>query len=71
MDILEEIILRMDIPIPILSSEKYKNIIVKFIINLLITLTIQKNKIKTFKIIAPELSITFRCKKNAFNSSIF
>ena len=60
MDILEEIILRMDIPIPILSSEKYKNIIVKFIINLLITLTIQKNKIKTFKIIAPELPFDAR-----------
>ena len=53
---LEEIIFRFDIPIPILNSEKYRNILVKFIINLIIALSLQKNKIKTFKILAPELS---------------
>ena len=52
---LEEIILRLDIPLSILTSEKYKNILCKFIINLLIALTVQKNKLKIFKIIAPEL----------------
>ena len=53
---LEEIIFRFDIPIPILNSENYRNILVKFIINLIIALSLQKNKIKTFKILAPELS---------------
>ena len=53
---LEEIIFRFDIPIPILNSEKYRNILVKFIVNLIIALSLQKNKIKTFKILAPELS---------------
>ena len=52
---LEEIIFRFDIPIPILNSEKYRNILIKFIINLIIALSLQKNKIKTFKILAPEL----------------
>ena len=53
---LEEIILRFDIPLQLLKSEKYKCILVKFILNLLIALSLQKNKIKTFKILAPELS---------------
>ena len=52
---LEEIILRFDIPNPILNSEKYINILVKFIINIFIALSLQKNKIKNFKILAPML----------------
>ena len=52
---LEEIIFRFDIPLQILMSEKYKYILVKFILNLLIALSLQPNKIKTFKILAPEL----------------
>ena len=52
---LKEIILRLDVPSPILNSEKYINILVKFIINILIALSLQKNKIQKFKILAPEL----------------
>ena len=52
---LEEIILRFDVPIPILNSEKYIILLVKFILNLLIVISLQKNKVKTFKILAPEL----------------
>ena len=52
---LKEIILRLDVPSPILNSEKYINILVKFIINILITISLQKNKIQKFKILAPEL----------------
>ena len=53
---LEEIILRFDIPLQLLMSEKYINILVKFILNLFIALSLQHNKIKIFKILAPELS---------------
>lgn len=52
---LEEIIFRFDIPLQILMSEKYKYILVKFILNLFIALSLQPNKVKTFKILAPEL----------------
>ena len=52
---LEEIIFRFDIPIKILNSERYQYIIVKFILNILIMLSFQNNKIKTFKILAPIL----------------
>ena len=52
---LEEIIFRFDVPIPILDSDKYKIILIKFILNLLIVISLQKNKVKNFKILAPEL----------------
>ena len=52
---LEEIIFRFDIPLQILMSEKYKYILVKFILNLFIALSLQPNKVKIFKILAPEL----------------
>ena len=55
LDNLEEIVFRFDIPLQILNSEKYRCILIKFIINMLIALSLQKNKIKTFKILAPEL----------------
>ena len=53
---LEELILRFDIPLSILNSEKYIILLVKFIINLLIMITFQDNRIHTLKLIAPELS---------------
>ena len=52
---LEEIILRFDIPISILNSEKYIIILIKFLINILIMLTFQDNCIRTLKLISPEL----------------
>jgi hypothetical protein len=66
---LEEIIFRFDLPIPILNSDKYKNLLVKFILNLLILLSLQKNKIKTFKILAPELP--FDAKKMPIIQKLF
>ena len=52
---LEELILRFDIPLQILNSEKYIIILVKFIINIFIMLTFHENRIHTLKILAPEL----------------
>lgn len=54
---LDEIVLRLDIPFPILNSEKYIILLVKFIINLLIMLTFQNHHIHTFKLISPELPL--------------
>ena len=50
-----ELVLRFDIPSPILNSEKYINLLIKFIVNILIALSLQKNQIKIFKILAPKL----------------
>ena len=55
LETLKELILRLDIPSPILNSEKYIILLIKFIINLLIALSLQKNQIKIFKILAPKL----------------
>ena len=52
---LEELVLRFDIPLQILNSEKYIILLVKFIINILIMLTFQDNRIHTLKLLAPEL----------------
>ena len=52
---LDEIIFRFDIPLPILNSEKYIILLVKFIINLLIMITFQNNHVHTFKLLSPEL----------------
>ena len=54
---LEELTLRFDIPMSILNSEKYIILLNKFIINILIMITFQDNRIKTLKLIAPELSL--------------
>ena len=51
----EEIVFRFDLPLLILSCDKYIIIIIKFIMNLLNLITFTKNKIKAFKIISPEL----------------
>ena len=52
---LEELVFRFDIPLPILNSEKYIILLIKFIINLLIIITFQDNRIHTLKLLAPEL----------------
>ncbi len=54
---LEELIMRFDIPIPILENEKYIILIIKFILNLLISITFQENKIHTLRILAPYLEL--------------
>ena len=54
---LEELILRFDIPLPLLDNQKYLILIVKFLTNILIMLTFQENKIKTLKLLAPYLEL--------------
>ena len=66
---LEELIFRFDIPLPLLNNQKYKIVIIKFIINLLIMLTFQQNRTKTFKLLAPYLEIN--CNKIPFIRTFF
>ena len=54
---LEEFIMRFDIPLPLLNNEKYNILIIKFLINIIIMLTFQENKIHTFKLLAPYLEL--------------
>ena len=54
---LNEIVMRFDLPIPILENKKYIILIIKFIINILIMLTFQENKIHTLKLLAPQLEL--------------
>ena len=54
---LEELIMRFDIPLPLLDNENYINLILKFIINILIIITFQDNKIHDLKILAPNLKL--------------
>ena len=66
---LDELVFRFDIPLPILNSEKYIMLLVKFIINLLIMITFQNNHIHTFKLLSPEL--TFDSIKMPFIRELF
>ena len=54
---LEELVLRFDVPMPILNKQSYIILIIKFLINLLTMLTFQQNKTHTFKILAPNLEL--------------
>ena len=54
---IEELVFRFDIPLPLINYQKYKIVIIKFIMNILIMLTFQYNKTRTFKILAPNLEI--------------
>ena len=54
---IEELVFRFDIPLPLINDQKYKIVIIKFIMNILIMLTFQYNKTRTFKILAPNLEI--------------
>ena len=56
----EEIVFRFDLPLLILSCDKYILIIIKFIINILILITFTKNRIHTLKLISPELILNGR-----------
>ena len=66
---LDEFIMRFDIPLPLLDNEKYTNLIIKFLINILIMLTFQENKIQTFKILAPNLELN--CTKFPYIRQLF
>ena len=66
---LEEFIMRFDIPLPLIDNEKYTNLIIKFLINILIMLTFQENKIQTFKILAPNLELN--CTKMPYIRQLF
>ena len=54
---LEELIMRFDMPLPLLDNQKYIILMIKFIINVIIMITFQKNKINTLKLIAPYLEV--------------
>ena len=54
---IEELAFRFDIPLPLINDQKYKIVIIKFIMNILIMLTFQYNRTHTFKILAPNLEI--------------
>ena len=56
----EEIVFRFDLPLLILSCDKYLIIIIKFIANMLNLITFTKNKINIFKLISPELILDGR-----------
>ena len=45
---IEELVFRFDIPLPLINDQKYKIVIIKFIMNILIMLTFQYNKTHTF-----------------------
>ena len=66
---LEEIIFRFEIPLVLLDNQKYNFIIIKFIINILIMVTLQVNKIHSLKLIAPNLEMN--CAKNPFIRQFF
>lgn len=66
---LNELVLRFDMPFPILESEKYVILIIKFIINIFVMLTFQENRIKTFKILAPNLILN--CNKMPYIKQLF
>ena len=66
---LEELIFRFDIPLPLINNQKYKMVIIKFIINILIMITFQPNRTNTFKILAPNLEIN--CNKMPFIRTFF
>jgi len=66
---LNELIFRFDIPLPLLDKEKYIIIIIKFIINILIMITFQKNIIHTVKLLSPELELD--CSKKPYIRQLF
>jgi len=66
---LEEFIIRLDIPLSLINNEKYIILIIKFILNLFISLSFNNNIIYTFKILAPNLE--FNCDKKPYIRKFF
>ena len=66
---IEELVLRFDIPLPLINNQKYRIVIIKFIFDILIMLTFQDNRTNTFKILAPNLEIN--SNKMPFIKSFF
>ena len=54
---LQELVMRFDIPLPLLDNQKYIILMIKFIINIIIMITFQGNKVHTLKLIAPYLEV--------------
>ena len=69
LDQLEELIIRLDIPLSLMNNEKYIILIIKFILNLLISLSFNNNIIHTFKILAPNLE--FNCDTKPYIRQFF
>ena len=67
--ILKEIIFRFDLPSLMLLSDKYLIIIIKFLLNIFMYISFEKNKINTLKIFAPDL--IFDSKKYPFIKQFF
>ena len=66
---LNELIFRFDIPLPLLGKENYIIIIIKFIINILIMITFQKNIIHTVKLLSPQLELN--CSEKPYIRQLF
>ena len=66
---LEEFIIRLDIPLSLMNNEKYIILIIKFILNLFISLSFNNNIIHTFKILAPNLE--FNCDNKPYIRKFF
>ena len=66
---LEELVLRFDIPLPIMRIQSYIILVIKFLINLLIMITFQQNRTHTVKILAPNLELN--CIKMPYIRSFF
>ena len=66
---LKELVLRFDIPLPILKNQCYIILIIKFLMNILIMLTFQQNQTHTVKILAPNLELN--CKQMPYIQSFF
>ena len=69
LDHLEELIIRLDIPLSLMNNEKYIILIIKFILNLFISLSFNNNIIHTFKILAPNLE--FNCDSKPYIRQFF
>ena len=52
---LKEFVMRFDIPLSLIDNNNYIILLIKFIINTLIMITFQGNKLHTLKILAPYL----------------
>ena len=66
---LKELVLRFDIPLPILKNQCYIILIIKFLMNILIMLSFQQNQTHTVKILAPNLELN--CKQMPYIQSFF
>ena len=67
--VFEELIFRFDLPSLMLLSDKYLVIIIKFLLNILMYISFEKNKVNTLKIFSPDL--VFDSEKYPFIKEFF